>query len=125
MRINPRLLILVTLLLLTLPLARSAIPAHAAPVFVVNSTSDDPDAVINGVCETTFPGRCTLRAAMMEVDASPTGGTINFNIPSCNNSSSVMTSTRLLHMTNLPLPSSALFPAQSSAALIRSIRSCV
>jgi CSLREA domain-containing protein len=50
--------------------------------FIVNSTDDFPDLVLNGVCATAF-GTCTLRAAIQEVNN--TGGAsgphnIHFNI---------------------------------------------
>lgn len=53
--------------------------AHAANV-VVNSTLDTADAANDGVCD-DGAGNCTLRAAIMEVNRDPAGGTISFNIP--------------------------------------------
>jgi CSLREA domain-containing protein len=52
----------------------------APTTFIVNSTLDDPDATINGVC-LTAGGVCTLRAAIMEANATTDGDTINFTIP--------------------------------------------
>src|SRR5690606_30716829 len=41
-------------------------------VFVVSSTADGQDATPgDGVCQTATPGECTLRAAVMEANASP------------------------------------------------------
>ena len=52
-------------------------PAFAA-TFTVNSTADTPDLVIDGICD-DGGGICTLRAAIMEANASP-GSLITFNI---------------------------------------------
>ena len=53
-----------------------------AQTLIVNSTADDADANLSdGVCETWTPGECTLRAAIMESNASPGTATISFNIP--------------------------------------------
>src|SRR5262245_34934210 len=47
----------------------------AAVVYNVNSTGDTPDDdTADGKCETSTPGVCTLRAAVMQ--ANVTGGTI-------------------------------------------------
>src|SRR5437867_13305253 len=44
-------------------------PAHAID-FTVNSTADSPDANPGDkICASTLDGKCTLRAAVMEVDA--------------------------------------------------------
>jgi len=51
-------------------------PAGAAPPFTVNSTLDEPDAVLDGNCVSTPSGKCTLRAAVQEADNAG-GGTIN------------------------------------------------
>jgi len=65
------------------PIALAAAqPVQAATVFVVNSTDDDGDAGSNGVCQTSTPGECTLRAALSEANAVTSEHvTINFNIP--------------------------------------------
>ncbi len=74
------------ILLAILPaLASAAKPAAPSDgvAYVVNSTSDEADAVIgDGVCETA-PGNgvCTLRAAIEEANAQPTDDIINFDIP--------------------------------------------
>ena len=47
--------------------------------YTVNSTGDEPDATLNGVCATAG-GACTLRAAIQETDAAG-ADTIAFNIP--------------------------------------------
>lgn len=39
--------------------------------FVVNHTSDAVDVTPNGACETAVAGRCTLRAAVQEANATP------------------------------------------------------
>jgi hypothetical protein len=55
--------------------------AHAARVFVVNSTADGADAQLDGVCQTSTAGQCTLRAALTEANAVTSEHvTINFNI---------------------------------------------
>ena len=76
--------ILILLGALTLVFARMvgvAPPAAAAPaVITVNSTGDQPDAVLNGVCATSV-GTCTLRAALREAQGDATANTINFAIP--------------------------------------------
>jgi CSLREA domain-containing protein len=51
--------------LLTLLLAL-AFPAAASAVYQVNSTGDGVDKALNGTCETSTPGECTLRAAIEE-----------------------------------------------------------
>jgi CSLREA domain-containing protein len=43
--------------------------AAATVVFVVNSTADRADAAVNGTCQTTTAGECTLRAALAEANA--------------------------------------------------------
>jgi len=48
----------------------AAAPAFEATPFTVNSTVDAVDANIgDGLCETTTPGECTLRAAVQESNA--------------------------------------------------------
>lgn len=57
------------------------LPASAL-TFSVNSTADSEDVNLgDGVCETSMPAECTLRAAIMEANASPGTDTISFNIP--------------------------------------------
>src|SRR5438132_795193 len=51
-------------------------PAGAAPPFTVNSTLDEPDAVLDGNCVSMPSGKCTLRAAIQEINNSGTG-TVN------------------------------------------------
>lgn len=47
------------------------------PTFVVDSAADSVDATPgDGVCQTATPGQCTLRAAVMELNADLDGGTI-------------------------------------------------
>ncbi len=59
-------------------------PAHAASLFVVNSSGDGGDAnTADGVCETATAGECTLRAAIQQANATAGLDTINFNIPGC------------------------------------------
>src|SRR5581483_4994432 len=84
MSISIKTLVVLATLCMALALFAGPTPraVHAAPVFVVNSSVDDPDAVLNGVCETATPGQCTFRAALQEANNAG-GGTINFNIGSC------------------------------------------
>ena len=57
---------------------RRSVTAAPQAAFTVNSTSDAIDANPgNGVCETSTPGQCTLRAAIMEANALPGADTIN------------------------------------------------
>ena len=43
----------------------------SAATYIVNSTGDAPDnGAPNGVCETSTPGECTLRAAITEANGS-------------------------------------------------------
>jgi hypothetical protein len=63
-------------------------PASAAPVFTVDDTVDAPDAKPgDGVCESTQDNHCTLRAAVMEAEASGgarivlPAGTFHLTIP--------------------------------------------
>ena len=67
----------------TLPLAAGhSEVAHAARVFVVNSTADRGDARLDGVCQTSTGGECTLRAALTEATAVTSEHVaIHFNIP--------------------------------------------
>ncbi len=59
---------------------RAAAPA-VSPTFTVNSTADGGDANINGVCQTSTAGQCTLRAALQEANAASGAATVNFAIP--------------------------------------------
>jgi CSLREA domain-containing protein len=52
-----------------------AAPAADAAIFVVNSTADAVDAVINGVCASAG-GSCTLRAAIQEANSNSISDTI-------------------------------------------------
>jgi CSLREA domain-containing protein len=53
------------------------IPVAAAATFAVNSNADAVDANPgDGVCQTTTPGQCTLRAAVQEANALPGADTI-------------------------------------------------
>jgi CSLREA domain-containing protein len=65
--------------------ALGAGPAHASTTFTVNSTADDFDGdTADGVCEALVfgdSGRCTLRAAIEQANATAGADTINFNIP--------------------------------------------
>jgi len=55
---------------------------NAAVTYNVNSTLDNPDQTINGVCA-DINGKCTLRAAVMEADfgPNPTAEQITINLP--------------------------------------------
>jgi hypothetical protein len=71
------------LLLVPLLVGGGSLHAGAPPVFyTVNSTADNPDALINGVCADGF-GNCTLRAAVMEANLGPnaSGDPITVNLP--------------------------------------------
>ena len=51
-------------------------------IFTVNVTGDGHDANAgDGVCQTSTPGNCSLRAAIEEANANSGTDTINFNIP--------------------------------------------
>jgi CSLREA domain-containing protein len=52
----------------------------AAATHTVNSTGDEPDATLNGICATAG-GTCTLRAAIVEAENGAGADTIAFNIP--------------------------------------------
>jgi CSLREA domain-containing protein len=63
---------------LVLPVTR----VSAAVVFVVNSTADRDDAAVNGTCQTSVAGECTLRAALTEAAANTASPvTVQFAIP--------------------------------------------
>jgi CSLREA domain-containing protein len=56
---------------------------QGAKTFVVNSTGDGVDMnTADGICQTSTPNECTLRAAIMQANANAGADTINFNIPS-------------------------------------------
>jgi hypothetical protein len=59
----------------------TAATAASSVTFVVNSTSDAPDATTDGVCQTATPGECTFRAALQEADAAASAAVIDFHIP--------------------------------------------
>ncbi|MEM7051125.1 MAG: IPTL-CTERM sorting domain-containing protein [Acidobacteriota bacterium] len=52
----------------------------SAATFTVDSVGDAPDIVIDGVCATAG-GDCTLRAAILEANATPGADDIEFSIP--------------------------------------------
>ncbi len=68
--------------LLSVPsLTHSPAPARAALTLVVNSVGDGSDALNgDGLCQTTTPGECTLRAAIEEANTVGGTDTINFSI---------------------------------------------
>ena len=71
-------------------------PVEAGATFVVNSNRDLPDASLNGVCQTSTAGECTLRAALAEARAITSQHvTINFDIPG--------SGVRVIHVSS-PLP---------------------
>lgn len=52
------------------------------PAVVVNIVGDAPDAdLADGICETTIPGECSLRAAIQQANAAAGADAILFNIP--------------------------------------------
>ncbi len=59
----------------------AAAPPDAAVVFTVDSTGDADDTVLDGRCETSPGGECTLRAAMREANATTSPVRIHFDIP--------------------------------------------
>ena len=56
----------------------AAVPLSGA-VYTVDSTGDEPDATLNGICATAG-GACTLRAALQEAENAG-ADTVAFNIP--------------------------------------------
>ena len=67
---------------LVLALFFMTVPPASALAFTVNSTADGEDVNQgDGICETATAGECTLRAAIMEANASPGTDTISFHIP--------------------------------------------
>lgn len=61
---------------------------------IVNTTSDESDLVLNGVCDTdagTAGDQCSLRAAIQETNNAPTNDTITF-APALNGSTITLTS---------------------------------
>src|SRR5215212_173395 len=79
------LIVVLSLLMIPIPADASTMAVdHSsnAQTFTVNSTGDLGDGIPgNGVCETSTPGECTLRAALMESNANPGADTVNFDIP--------------------------------------------
>ncbi len=59
----------------------SSSTGRQSAAFVVTSTGDQPDAVIDGQCA-TVSGECTLRAALQEANAQPGPDTVSFAIDS-------------------------------------------
>lgn len=56
--------------------------AYAATTFIVTSTGDKPDENhLDGRCQTTTAGECTVRAAIQQANATKAADTINFAIP--------------------------------------------
>ena len=77
---------LLVLLMLMLALAPRLTPRSAAEAatltFAVTTTADAPDAQPgDGVCA-ALDGQCTLRAAVQEANAQPSGSTITVSVPS-------------------------------------------
>ena len=67
---------------LVLALVFMTVRHASALTLTVNSTGDGEDVNQgDGICETATVGECTLRAAIMEANASPGTDTISFNIP--------------------------------------------
>ncbi len=67
----------------TIATVRSAgVRTFAAPIttFTVNSVNDGSDAAPDGICQTTTPGECTLRAALQEANRASGAVAIAFNI---------------------------------------------
>ncbi|MDA2936762.1 right-handed parallel beta-helix repeat-containing protein [Acidobacteria bacterium AH-259-A15] len=64
--------------------------AERGTTFTVNSTGDESDAAIDGVCETAGGSNdCTLRAAIQEANSNPGLDVIQFDIPAGGNCSLV------------------------------------
>jgi hypothetical protein len=78
--------------------ASTAASAATPGVFVVNSTGDLPDSVINGVCSTAAK-TCSFRAALAEANAFAGPATIDFALPGTGPFSIFLTS-RLPNVTN-------------------------
>jgi CSLREA domain-containing protein len=77
-----RLAWLILALPLTLLWLLYATPSAKAAGFTVNSTADGGDANPgDGICQTSTPGQCALRAAIEEANALGGADTINFDIP--------------------------------------------
>ncbi|MBC7710087.1 MAG: right-handed parallel beta-helix repeat-containing protein, partial [Rhizobacter sp.] len=71
----------------------------SAATFVVNSTADNADTTLNGVCA-DVSGQCTLRAAMQEAVFAGGANSITFNIPPASLAGNVAE----IILTNGPLP---------------------
>ena len=65
----------------SLPRPSAGAAKRVAVTFTVNSIADRPDAKVNGVCQTSVSGECTLRAAIQEANAAAGPVTIAFAIP--------------------------------------------
>jgi CSLREA domain-containing protein len=69
------------LLIAGLALALAPIPSALAANFTVNSTGDEPDeSAADGICKIAGSNQCTLRAAIMQANASPGADVISFNV---------------------------------------------
>src|SRR5215208_4700178 len=79
--------ILAALVVAGFMLVASSSPAHASTTFTVNSTGDENDIGLDGVCDVSSASgnQCTLRSALQEANNNqnaPAVDTINFNIVS-------------------------------------------
>jgi hypothetical protein len=79
--------ILAALVVAGFMLVASSSPAHASTTFTVNSTGDENDIGLDGVCDVSSASgnQCTLRSALQEANHNqnaPAVDTINFNIVS-------------------------------------------
>ena len=75
-------LAILSTVLVTVGLCFPVAGVSAASVLVVNSAADRDDVVVDGVCETSVVGECTLRAALTEANAITTVAVVvQFNIP--------------------------------------------
>jgi hypothetical protein len=76
MTLTFRSVLVAAIVLAVAPILTPAVPVHAAG-FNVNSNADDEDTMPgDGICRTPA-GMCTLRAAVMEANATPAADTIN------------------------------------------------
>ena len=73
-------LAVVAILASLLMMAATTRPAHATTTFLVNSTSDQPDANTTDDKCFALNASCTLRAAIQQANASPGADVINFSI---------------------------------------------
>ena len=77
-------LIVLAVLAVVAAMLPTASPVYASTTFTVNSTGDQLDATINGMCDVdlaTQGKQCTLRAAIEEANDTPGADAIHFNIP--------------------------------------------